>query len=144
MSKRECGGPCKACRMDGPIGRHTRALVAATLPAHTLSGDWECPFGMGPVQPAGLAAKARAILPAMLGRVNVPDAILDERRAICAACEHSKASGGRTCGKLWDALKTAAPTCGCIIAKKTAAASQFCPVGNWGPYQSANLPTKGQ
>ena len=41
---------CRACRLDSPVGRATRAAYARKhLPGFNLQGDWPCPFGRGAV-----------------------------------------------------------------------------------------------
>lgn len=55
------------------------------------------------------------------------------RLAICATCPAVIVKRGKphSCGRLRDALKPGAKTCGCKIALKIKDAKQKCPQGKW-------------
>lgn len=87
-AKRECNGPCHICRQSGVKGAHVRGLVAAALPAYTLAGDWDCPFGMGPVKQRDRETEKRR-------DAGLGDTVARITRAVgiqpCAGCKERQA-----------------------------------------------------
>lgn len=130
----ECAGKCAFCRSGSRTGRTTRDHLAGTaLASYGLAGEWPCPFGRGEV--GTILRKAKAIGEGMAARLTgkdlLPPEVMAERLATCHACEHSQSSNGRVCGKLRDALRPGAATCGCILSNKVRVPGQSCPLGKW-------------
>jgi len=60
-----------------------------------------------------------------------PEDVVKGRRQVCEICEENVSclAGARCCGKVYD--PAAKKTCGCVISRKTARATESCPIGNW-------------
>jgi len=66
------------------------------------------------------------------------DATVDTRRAICRACPTRERAALPLCAVSdWcgEPLVVTADSCGCLLAGKTAVASEGCPQGKWGPVE---------
>lgn len=67
------------------------------------------------------------------------DAAVEARREVCRACPSRTRSAlaGMTAESDWcgaplvEALGASPPTCGCLVAGKTAVGSERCPQGKW-------------
>jgi len=59
----------------------------------------------------------------------VDPATVEQRRALCRACEHAK---GPT-----PAIKVFCELCVCLLAVKVRLASERCPAGKWSPSTGA-------
>jgi len=85
------------------------------------------------------ARGGKRFLKALLRGDFADDATIEARRAVCRGCPSrvrvalpGMKSESDWCGKpLHNGLKDPAPTCGCLIAAKTAVGSEGCPQRKW-------------
>ncbi len=110
---------CQNCPRKGRITNgHLHCTVdGANILAHAESG--ECPLGF--YVPGATITTGRAGVPRPIAGPNAASPrTIALRQTICAACDHSKGSGGKSCD-----------LCGCSLGSKLRDYDSNCPAGYW-------------